>query len=140
MRNTKAGIWVDHSRAVIVIHGGPKQGIRMIESNLTKHTRSSGGSRYGGIGGLPGVTPDTHRERHRSQQIKSYYARIVSLIKDIDRILILGPGVAKVELYKEIGDSHIKGSIIGIQPADRMTETELVAKVRDFFKSHRPAA
>jgi len=57
-------------------------------------------------------------------------------LRDAERILICGPGEAKFELEKEIKKSkELSARIVGIKPADKMTERQILAKVKVFFAS-----
>jgi hypothetical protein len=56
------------------------------------------------------------------------------MLKDnLDSLLILGPGEAKGELVKRIKKNKINGQILAIEPVDKMTDPQIVAKVRQYF-------
>ena len=70
-------------------------------------------------------------------QIRKYYHQIMQRITDADRILIFGPGEAKVELKKEIEKSgQLAQRIQKIEPADKMTRKQIVARVKKFFNPY----
>ena len=63
------------------------------------------------------------------------YQQIIRRIRDLAKILVLGPGEAKTELKKELEKSRgLVAKKITLEPADKMTERQVVAKVRQFFK------
>ncbi len=53
---------------------------------------------------------------------------------DADNILIFGPGEAAGELKKRLKRHKLRGSILGVEVAKRMTDPQIVARVRQFFK------
>ena len=70
-------------------------------------------------------------------------SELSSKVGKADNIFIFGPGEAKLELAKEI--EKIKGQhdrIAAVQASDRLTENQIVAKVKSFFlvseKRHLP--
>ena len=63
---------------------------------------------------------------------------MISAIRDYESILITGPGEAKKELQKKLEGEGLGGRIVGVEVADRMTDKQFVAKVRQHFV--KPAA
>jgi uncharacterized membrane protein YqiK len=49
----------------------------------------------------------------------------------------LGPGEAKGELKKRLVRNKLHGRIVGIETIERMTDREIAAKVRRYFKENR---
>ena len=48
-------------------------------------------------------------------------------------VFVLGPGEAKIELCKQLRKPKDYRRVLSVEAADRMTERQLVAKVRTFF-------
>ncbi len=48
-------------------------------------------------------------------------------------MLIFGPGEAKGELEKRIAHEKVKVQIVGIETTDKMTDLQIVTKVRNYF-------
>lgn len=46
---------------------------------------------------------------------------------------LFGPGEAKGELEKRLELAHYKGRVVGVEPADHMTDPQIVAKVREHY-------
>ena len=88
------GLWIDHKKAVIVFVTGEEQEIKQVGSNIEKHHRQSGVA----------MPADDIRQRELTEQLNSYYDEVVSVIREADSILILGPGEAKGELKKPPGE------------------------------------
>jgi hypothetical protein len=47
--------------------------------------------------------------------------------------MIFGPGEAKGELKERLERHNLGGSIVGIETADKMTDRQIAAKVRQYF-------
>jgi hypothetical protein len=86
------------------------------------------------------LTPaDDVRQRELTEHLNTYYDEVVSRIRDAESILILGPGEAKGEFRKRLENENLSQHIIGIQPADKMTEAQVVAQVRVLLHKRRAA-
>ena len=62
-----------------------------------------------------------------------YYDRVAARVSGAEAVLILGPGEAKGELKKRIERDPASGRIVGVEAADKMTISQIVAKVRQRF-------
>jgi hypothetical protein len=128
------GLWIDHAKAMIVVVGKEANAITRIDSDVEGHIRLSGGSRSKTPYGPQDIRSEKRIEERRKHHFHRYYDRVIGVIRDADEILILGPGEAKPELekrMKESGDLAVK--IAKIETADKMTERQLAAKVKEFF-------
>lgn len=131
--NKNIGIWLDHKHAYIVSLIGKKEHVHQIESNADSHYRISGGSRSKIASGE--ISSEHRVEEKHKHQLHHYYQEIISEIKDAQNIFILGPGEAKLEFKKELQNSgELSGKITGIETTDKMTEKQIVAKVKKYFK------
>ncbi len=129
----EAGLWIDHRQAVIVILSDHGEEIKRIESNVEKHIRYSGASHS--------QTPDGHddsaedrRDRRFDDHLNKYYDEVISLIQNVDSILIFGPGEAKGELQKRLEGQAANRSIVTTEASDKMTRGQIAAKVRQHFR------
>jgi len=128
-----AGLWIDHRQAQIATMEDGRVRIRRIVSHVGRKTRLAGGSRSAGFIGE--IAPEKRREDRYANKLRSYYQRVLDAIHDADRVMILGPGEAKLELKKALSKSKRLSSIRidGVEPADKMTRRQLVAKVTTHF-------
>jgi hypothetical protein len=131
-----AGIWIDHRQAVIVSITDEGETIKRMDSDIERKVRLSGGSRTAETPyGPQHVSVDGKQQERINRQLRQYYQEIIQRIQDATKILILGPGKAKTELKKELEKSRgLVAKKITLEPADKMTERQVVAKVRQFFK------
>ena len=129
MKKRDVGLWIDHEKAVIVVVSDDETEIKVIKSKLKKHHRQSGV-----------LTPaDDVRQRELNEHLNTYYDEVVSYMRDAGSILIFGPGEAKGEFKKRLENESLSQHIIGIQPADKMTEAQVVAQVRLLLHKQRAA-
>jgi hypothetical protein len=130
----KVGIWIDREKAFIVTIEDEKESLKRIDSGVEKHIRASGGSRSKSAYGPQDVGPERKLEERRKHQSQRYYQAIAKAVRDAGKILLFGPGEAKVELEKEIKKSKaLAFRVVGVEPADRMTEKQIAAKVREHY-------
>lgn len=130
------GIWLDHFRAIIVIINNHEEGVILMESHADSHYKSSGGARSKIPYGPQDVSSERRLQEKREHQLQHYYQEIIGKIADTDQIYIFGPGEARTEFEKEILKiKELSPKVIGVEPADKMTNNQIVAKVRDYFKS-----
>jgi len=118
----RVAIWVDHRTAILATFSGDHlDRENELHSNGDPHTHGDDWSQH-------------QFEAHQHAVLQHYYDEIVRHLGPVDEILILGPGQGKHELNQRI-DHHkgLKGKIVAIQNADKMTEAELVARAAAFF-------
>jgi hypothetical protein len=140
-----AGIWLDRREAFVVSLSTSniselenQEVIERIESNIERRVRLSGGSRSRKTPyGPQEISVDSKQEDRVKSQLRKYYQQIIQRISDADRVLVFGPGEAKIELKKEIEKSKgLANRIKKIESADKMTPKQITAKVKAFFKPH----
>jgi hypothetical protein len=134
---SKAGVWIDHKEAVIVILTGTGEETKHIQSTVEKQLRRSGEPDHRSFEALE-VPADDSRERAYTGHLVRYYDEVISNLQDAGSILIIGPGETKVELKKRFEKHPNDTRIIVLETADKMTEPQIVALVRHHF--HRDPA
>jgi len=128
------GLWIDHRKAIVFTIENDKEMVHVIESNVEPRVRFSGGSRTARPYGPQEVASEGKRDERYRHHLDAYYREIIQAIRDADSILIFGPGEAKGELKKAIEESRDLGRrIVGVESADKMTQRQIAAKVRDYF-------
>ncbi len=118
----KLGIWMDHASAHLMEYTDD------IVTNIV-------------------FSESTHAEREKTlqkgesmmhnknqQQLAEYYKTIGEAVKNYEDVLIFGPTNAKIELLNILkADMHFDKIKIETMPADKMTENQEHAFVRDYF-------
>ena len=139
------GIWIDHREAFVVyiidnrpFTAGDQEMVERIESEVEGRVRLSGGSRSRKTPyGPQEIAVDGKQESRIKHQLQKYYQQILQRISDADRILIFGPGEAKLELQKAIDKNRpLVGKIKSVESADKMTIRQITARTREFFKPY----
>jgi hypothetical protein len=130
------GLWIDHRQAVIVSITDEGETIKRINSDIERKVRLSGGSRTSKTPyGPQQVSVDGKQEERIKRQLRQYYRAILRRIQDANKILIFGPGEAKTEFKKEMEKSgELAAKKITVETADKMTERQIAASVRQFFR------
>ncbi len=132
----KVGLWLDHKKAVIVEIKGDESETIEIFSKVEKLPSRQKGAPTNEPYEAHLVQGDDILEREFKEHIHRYYDDIISHLKDFEAIYIFGPSEAKIELEKRIQEKHknLKQAIKQVEAADKMTNPQIAAKVRDFFR------
>lgn len=132
----KIGLWIDHEKAFIVTVESGSETVQEVTSDVGKHVREHGGSH-----GRTAYAP-THNsagdqdDRRYYQHLTEFYDRVIEHLKNAEKVLIIGPGEAKGELAKRIGESKVlRDRVAAVEPSDKLTQPQLVAKVREYFQA-----
>jgi hypothetical protein len=128
--NHKVGIWIDHKRAVIVsVSTGGITTTKTLESEVGAHPRHSSQQDGGG--------EKKYEERH-GQRLDQYYDEVISQLTEPDGLLVFGPGEAKLELKARLSRSKAHSERpIDIETTDKLTDPQIVAKVKEHFGINR---
>jgi len=132
---TTVGLWIDHRKAVIV--NISPDGVKTTEilSDVEKQP--------GRLSGVRSTTPfetllvpaDDSHEREFTGHLNQYYSEVIEAIRHAESIQIFGPGEAKGELKKRLELAKYDGLILAMESADKMTDRQIAAKVRE--RSHK---
>ena len=129
----KAGLWVDHRQAIVILLSGKKTETRRIESKSEKQLRRTGDSPLKGSYEAQSVPADDSQEVKLTDALNNYYDEVITCLTGVDSILLFGPGEAKGELQRRMAACHLEKRIVGIETTDKMTENQIAAKVKQYF-------
>jgi len=101
---------------------------------MSKRIRYSGASQAQNAAGSHDDAAEDTRDRRFGNYLKDYYDTVISHLRDADSILIIGPGEAKGELQKRLEADALGGHIVGVETADKMTDGQITAAVRQHFR------
>ncbi len=134
MKNT--GIWLDKEKALIVTLENENETFTTLSSQIEDY-RAVGGSGTRFKGGPQDVIQDSKFLEREKHQFKAYFKNIIAEINDADALVIFGPAETSEKFKKEIHDnySHLNTKVKGVKKADSMTNNQVKAWVKDFFKS-----
>jgi len=127
------GVWIDHRKAIVVTISSKGEELQVIESDVEKQLRRSGDSPLKGRHDPLSLPPEDRRTRAYTGHLDIYYKEVIKHLRDAESILIFGPGAAKGELKKHLEQSNLGECIVGIETADKMTDNQVTAKVRQHF-------
>ncbi|XZO01156.1 MAG: hypothetical protein ACM65L_22025 [Microcoleus sp.] len=130
---TKVGLWIDHRKATVVTITEKGEEIKEIMSEVEKQPRRSGDSPLNGTYESRQIPADNSRQRTLTGELNIYYDEVIAYIRDAESILIFGPGEAKNELKERLERNNLGGRIVGIETVDKMTDSQIVAKIRQHF-------
>ena len=133
MKNS--GIWLDKEKAHIVNIENGKEEFITINSNVENfHIGGGFGTRF--KGGPQDVVQDSKYLEREKHQLRVYFKKIASQINHADAIVIFGPAETNEKFRKEL-QLHYKSineKVRGLVKVDSMTNNQVKALVRDFFK------
>lgn len=135
---TKAGVWIDHKQAIVVLDADAGQQIKKIAFDIGQPVRSAGRSRTNNKFTPNDFIAEDRQERKVENDRKDYYDDVIAALSGAASILILGPGEAKGEFNKRIKSKKLRGVAVELATADKMTDRQLAAKVREHFGSASP--
>jgi hypothetical protein len=133
-----AGVWIDHRQAWIVLLSPEGAKTTVILSTVEKHPERGGDSPLKGSYEARQVPADDSRQRALSGALNGYYDTVGAALRSCGKVLILGPGEAKGELHARLVKMQLGERVVAIQTEGRMTEPEVVAKVREYFGHGAP--
>jgi len=129
------GIWLDTHQAIIISLSKGEYTVKTIESNIDTRVRTPGESKkYGRFGGQY-MTYEKNLENKKIAQTKQFLKILLDEIEVANALVLFGPSIMKTIFEKEIkNDLNLIGKLSGVFDADSMTENQMVAWVKDFFK------
>lgn len=130
---TRVGVWIDHRKAIIVAVTGKGEAMGLVVSKAEKHLERVGDSPLKGKYESQKVPADDSRQRTLTEHLNIYYNAVITCLRDAESILIFGPGEAKGELKKRLEKNKLGGRIAKVETADKMTEGQIAAKIRQYF-------
>jgi hypothetical protein len=131
--NDMAGIWIDHRRAFVVTLSPDDDHTTLILSRVERHLQRSGDSPLKGPYEAHSVPADDSRQRALTGQLKDYYDAVIATVRGYEHVFLFGPGEAKGELHKRLEKMKVGEHVTAVEAADKMTDREIVAKVRAHF-------
>ena len=132
--DNKAGIWIDHRKAVIVFVSGGQVTATTVESDVGAHARYSGRAGYPTPDGPQAGGGEKKYEERYGQHLDRYYDDVIKQLGQPESVLIFGPGEAKLQLKERLSRSKtLSEHIVEIETTDKLTDPEIVAKVKEHY-------
>jgi len=131
----KAGVWIDHRKALIVLMTAGGERTVAIASHVEKHLQRSGDSPLRGRYEAQKVPADDCREKVLTAELNIFYDAVIAVLRSAESYIILGPGEAKGELKRRLLKRELGGRLAAIMVADKMTDRQIAARVREHFSA-----
>ncbi len=121
-----AGVWLDNQHAMIISKSDTtEQGDYAIQDKVKAKEIHGGGSEHG-------------MNNAKQADTLKYFKSVSSLLAPYDEILIFGPGKSQEQLLNHLEeDAQFKNKKMTLDTANHLTDPQIIAKVREFFKSHQ---
>ncbi len=131
--NTQMGVWIDHRKAIVVAVTDKGEETGLVISQVERQLRRAGDSPLKGPFETRRVPADDSRQRAFTGHLNIYYDAVIACVRGAESILIFGPGEAKGELKVRLEKNKLGSRIAAIETADKMTDRQISAKVREYF-------
>lgn len=133
---TQTGIWLDNEKAAIITLKTFGYKLNTIASDISTKERFDGETKKYGRFGNQSLSPEKHKERRIKEQTSIYLKNLISEIKNVDELVLFGPANMKKELRKQIlQDATLTPKLKAVLSADSMTKNQMVAWVKEFYRS-----
>lgn len=136
----KIGIWMDQSHALFLGYADEK-GVLLedLPSAIVARSRIDGeGSDTTRLGPSPGPASNHEKKKNNihSNQLNAYFLQLEKKLMDKEELLLMGPGVTKTHFFHHLlGNKHFSKLKIEVVHANKMSEKQLLAKVKQKFSS-----
>lgn len=125
MINPSVGIWIDHKKAVIVSASQDGVSLKTVTSRVAAHPHYAGAQDGGG---------EKKYEERKQHQLDQYFDEVIEEMGRPEALLIFGPGEAKLEFNdRVVRAAAAPASIVGVQTTAKLTDAQIVAKVKEHF-------
>lgn len=127
---------MDKEKAHIVRLGKNREKFETIFSNI-EFFNPKGGSGTRFKGGPQDVVQDSKYLEREKHQMKAYFNNLVDSIHNAESIALFGPADTAEKFRKEINKSNKQhaSKIITVNKADSMTNNQIKALVKKFYKT-----
>jgi peptide subunit release factor 1 (eRF1) len=128
----KAGVWIDHKQAILVLITDTGKEIKKIKSGVGMPARTAAGSRPKNKFTPQGFGSADRHDRKLTSHLTEYYDEVIARLRGAEAILILGPGEAKGEFIKRVNSKKL-GGVVEVETTDKMTDRQIADKVSQHF-------
>lgn len=117
------GIWMDHSIAHLIILKDNTVISKTIESAVDQDEKQNYGK------------DESLKHSKEQKHLHDYFNKISNVIKNYKEVLLFGPTDAKNELFNLLkADRLFRGIKIEVESADKLSENQMHAFVKEYYK------
>jgi hypothetical protein len=118
----KVGLWIDHQKAIVVTMLEKGEEITEMKPEVEKEVE---------------ILANDRRQSSFSEHLNIYYDALIASMGETVSILVFGLGEAKDEFKKRLEkDEQLSDRIVDVLTADKMTDRQIAAKVREYFHAN----
>ena len=129
------GIWIDTKKAFIVKLTNNNHTIKKIESNIAIKERVPGESKKFGRFGGQYMTFEKNKLNRKNEQTNIFIKKLLKEVHNCDYLVLFGPSKMKNIFKKEIHTNMLlTNKLVGVFNAEPLTENQMVAWVKDYYK------
>ncbi len=127
------GIWMDGTKALIV--DAATGNIKTVEADIENSVHQYGeGDKGNFVGGGHHINNEKTFEERKKHQTNDYLKKVAAEVKDASGIYVFGPAEMKTHFKHYLESQNgFKDKLRSVEPADKMTNNQVVAAVKDFF-------
>ena len=127
-------VWIDAREAVVVRWTGEEGAIERLASDVPAHARATGHVRYDPLTRHGGPDRQSAGERRRIEHLDRFVDAVAGRLSEDEYVVIVGHGTVHERLESRLreldGQAH-RSRTINVRRADRPTERQLVAELRE---------
>lgn len=132
----KIGVWIDSQRAVVITLANGESSVKTILSGIEGKIREDGEGKDFSRFGNQYTNHEKKNDIKHQIQISKFSQEVVEELNGCEEFVVFGPAQMKIELKKVIDVTpSITKKLVDVVPADNMTDKQLVAWVKKYFKN-----
>ena len=129
------GIWIDTKQAFIIKLSNNEHSIKKIESSIETRERVAGETKKFGRFGNQYLTYEKNQENKRNHQTNQFLKEVLKEVANCDSLVLFGPSRMKKLVEKEVANNmQIADKLSGVSNAELLTQNQMVAWVKEYFK------
>lgn len=133
--NTQIGIWLDSDRALLYTLSPGKETSEWIQSEIEHFNLHGGSGSSSPYGAQDAVSERRLLERKKHQQ-KAYFERIIAAMELPATAAVFGPAEMRNAFGNTLAElDQNQCNVATIQTLDSLTEKQIKAHIRHFFKN-----
>ena len=131
----KIGIWLDKRTAKIISIQERAHQMKTITSSVEEF-RPRGGSGSKTKGGPQDVVQDSKYLEREKHQLKDYFNTILNELNEFESLVVFGPAETGQKFVDFLSSARkdLHQKVQGVEKAEKMTENQLKAWVREYFE------
>lgn len=132
----QTGIWIDTKKAVIVFLEADGHKVSNVFSFIQGRERIPGETSWFTRFGNQFLNFEKRKENRKNNAIRNYLIKVIDEVRNTDELVLFGPAEMKNKLEKLIRqDKMFLAKLKAIEPADSMTENQVVTMVKQFYQN-----